>query len=67
MSEYQYYVFRALDRLLTDRDMRHSGGRRTLILTLMPRSGMLVPILGSMELSARSRRKSLADALFTKT
>ena len=33
----------------------------------MPRSGMIVPILGAKAASTRSRRKSLADALFTKT
>jgi predicted nucleotidyltransferase len=33
----------------------------------MPNSGMIVPILGSKASSSRSRRKSLADALFTKT
>src|SRR5687767_979046 len=33
----------------------------------MPRSGMIVPILGGKAVSSRSRRKSLADALFTKT
>src|SRR5712691_5403798 len=33
----------------------------------MPKSGMIIPILGVMAGSSRSRRKSLADALFTKT
>ena len=33
----------------------------------MPTSGMIVPILGSKAASSRSRRKSLADALFTRT
>ena len=33
----------------------------------MPKSGMIVPILGVKAASSRSRRKSLADALFTKT
>ena len=33
----------------------------------MPKSGMIVPILGSKAVSGRSRRKSLADALFTRT
>src|SRR5512132_1588345 len=33
----------------------------------MPRSGMIVPILGANDIASRSRRKSLADALFTKT
>src|SRR5436305_14801988 len=33
----------------------------------MPRSGMIVPILGAKLGSNRSRRRSLADALFTKT
>ena len=33
----------------------------------MPKSGMIVPRLGSLVRSRRSRRKSLADALFTKT
>jgi len=33
----------------------------------MPRSGMIVPILGAKAVTGRSRRKSLADALFTKT
>lgn len=37
------------------------------VLTLMPKSGMIVPILGSRPLSRRSSKKSLADALFTKT
>ena len=36
-------------------------------LTSMPKSGMIVPILGAKAVSSRSRRKSLADALFTKT
>ena len=33
----------------------------------MPRSGMIAPILGAKARPSRSRRKSLADALFTKT
>jgi predicted nucleotidyltransferase len=33
----------------------------------MPKSGTIVPILGSKATSSRSSRKSLADALFTKT
>lgn len=33
----------------------------------MPNSGMMVPMLGTIASSSRSRRKSLADALFTKT
>jgi predicted nucleotidyltransferase len=33
----------------------------------MPISGMIVPILGSRVISRRAGRKSLADALFTKT
>ena len=33
----------------------------------MPTSGMIVPILGVKAGSSRSRRRSLADALFTKT
>ena len=33
----------------------------------MPTSGMIIPILGTQTFSRRSRRKSLADALFTKT
>ena len=33
----------------------------------MPKSGMIVPILGVKTGSSRARRKSLADALFTKT
>ena len=33
----------------------------------MPKSGMIVPILGAKPVSRRSSRKSLADALFTKT
>jgi predicted nucleotidyltransferase len=33
----------------------------------MPTSGMIVPILGVKAVSSRSRRKSLADALLTKT
>lgn len=36
-------------------------------LTPMPTSGMMVPILGMKTSSNRSRRTSLADALFTKT
>jgi predicted nucleotidyltransferase len=36
-------------------------------LTFMPKSGMMMPILGAKAVSSRSRRKSLADALFTKT
>ena len=34
---------------------------------MMPNSGMMVPILGMKTGSGRSRRRSLADALFTKT
>jgi hypothetical protein len=33
----------------------------------MPKSGMIVPILGAKTVSRRSSRKSLADALFTTT
>ncbi|MCC7243852.1 MAG: nucleotidyltransferase domain-containing protein [Acidobacteria bacterium] len=33
----------------------------------MPNMGMIIPVLGSRTSSSRSRRKSLADALFTKT
>jgi predicted nucleotidyltransferase len=33
----------------------------------MPNSGMMMPILGATSRSSRSSRKSLADALFTKT
>jgi predicted nucleotidyltransferase len=33
----------------------------------MPKSGMIIPILGARPASRRSSRKSLADALFTKT
>src|ERR671914_49510 len=33
----------------------------------MPKSGTIMPILGLKAVSGRSRRKSLADALFTKT
>ena len=33
----------------------------------MPTSGMLMPILGTKPSLRRSRRRSLADALFTKT
>jgi predicted nucleotidyltransferase len=33
----------------------------------MPKSGMIVPILGSRRVLRRFHRKSLADALFTKT
>src|SRR3954451_13839109 len=33
----------------------------------MPKSGMMMPILGAKTVSGRPRRKSLADALFTKT
>jgi predicted nucleotidyltransferase len=33
----------------------------------MPNSGMIVPILGTSRPSHRSRRKSLSDALFTRT
>lgn len=36
-------------------------------MTLMPKAGRIVPILGSKATLSRSRRKSLADALFTKT
>ena len=36
-------------------------------LTGMPKSGMIMPTLGAKPLLRRSRRKSLADALFTKT
>ena len=38
-----------------------------LVVTSMPRSGMIVPILGVTSGSRRSGRKSSADALFTKT
>jgi predicted nucleotidyltransferase len=40
---------------------------RTISLTPMPTSGMIIPTLGVKTGSGRSRRKSLADALFTKT
>jgi predicted nucleotidyltransferase len=33
----------------------------------MPKSGMITPILGTLKRSGRSKRRSLADALFTKT
>src|SRR5712691_8708202 len=33
----------------------------------MPKSGMIMPILGGKAVSRRPHRKSLADALFTKT
>ena len=33
----------------------------------MPNMGMIIPVLGARTSSSRSRRKSLADALFTKT
>jgi predicted nucleotidyltransferase len=33
----------------------------------MPNMGMIIPVLGSRTSSSRSRRKGLADALFTKT
>ena len=33
----------------------------------MPNMGMIMPVLGAKTSSSRSRRKSLADALFTKT
>jgi predicted nucleotidyltransferase len=36
-------------------------------LTAMPKTGMIMPILGSMTSSRRPVRKSLADALLTKT
>ena len=36
-------------------------------LMSMPISGMMMPILGAMAGSRKSRRKSLADALLTKT
>ena len=36
-------------------------------LTRMPNMGMIMPVLGAKTSSNRSRRKSLADALFTKT
>lgn len=36
-------------------------------LTYMPNMGMIMPVLGNKASSGRSRRKSLADALFTKT
>jgi predicted nucleotidyltransferase len=36
-------------------------------LTVIPKSGMIMPILGLKAGSTRSRRKSLADALFTRT
>ena len=38
-----------------------------LALTCMPNSGMMVPMLGATVRSRRSGRKSLADALLTKT
>jgi predicted nucleotidyltransferase len=43
---------------------RSEKGRR---LTIMPESGMIMPILGSRPRSRRSPRKSLADALLTRT
>ena len=39
----------------------------TLALTRIPNSGMMMPILGANIRAGRSGRKSLADALFTKT
>jgi predicted nucleotidyltransferase len=39
----------------------------TLPLTFIPKSGMIIPILGTKVGPRKSRRKSLADALFTKT
>src|SRR6266511_5383180 len=39
----------------------------TVCLTRMTKSGMVMPILGAKPRSSRSRRRSLADALFTKT
>lgn len=36
-------------------------------LTRIPKSGMVMPTLGVSAVTRRSRRKSLADALFTKT
>jgi predicted nucleotidyltransferase len=40
---------------------------RSGALTSIPSSGMIMPILGSAASSRKSRRKSLADAVFTKT
>ena len=40
--------------------------KQDLALTCMPKSGMIMPILGAKAVQP-SRRKSLADALFTKT
>lgn len=37
------------------------------VLIVMPKRGMIVPILGAKPTPRRSRHKSLADALFTKT
>jgi len=45
----------------TLRDLRYAS------LTAVPISGMIMPTLGVKAGSPRSRRKSLADALFTKT
>ena len=36
-------------------------------MIVIPKSGMIIPILGTKPFSRRSRQKSLADALFTKT
>src|SRR5258706_5314730 len=38
-----------------------------VVLTCMPKSGMIMPILGARIRSSRSHQRSLADAVFTKT
>ncbi len=44
-----------------------SRRRSPRALTSMPKAGMIMPILGVKAVSSRSRGRSLADALFTKT
>jgi predicted nucleotidyltransferase len=56
-----------ISRARTGRDAFRSAAETRLALTHMPNSGMMVPILGVSVRSGRSGRKSLADALFTKT
>lgn len=43
------------------------SGHASSSLTFMPKSGTNMPILGAQPASRRSTRRSLADALFTKT
>ena len=50
-----------------DRSSSDEPTRGLTLLTHMPKWGMIMPILGAKARTRRSSRKSLADALFTKT